>query len=1430
MSNKYDKTSLEAKIYTINISKGEFIQVPGLIENITLPITIDTAAQANCIDFKWFSANKSRFKRIIMQDSTVNLVDVNGKPLNMQGYIHAEIMLGSSSFSVDFILVEGLLVDCILGLPSTQKMGLDILLSENAIKIKEDKIPFLYIPQRENKERSIPLMYKQTHALHLTEDLWLPPGCEALVNCKAGRMPSRNKAQTIMMSRKDIGGFEDISIAAGAGTIVKSQTVVGIANLGKSIKKIPKGTMIGICRLVPDEQVETKPLGDMTDPDKLQTRLIGLINERIGDGPNDETPVSSEYFKEFIKREKLPEDLKIDFKLLTISQLEALGDVLARYKDLFATDAVNPGSVDPSLCEHNIDTGDSKPINQKPRRVSPEQRRIIRTTIDELLKAGIIQPSRSPWSSPVLLVPKDGGTKWRMCVDYRKLNLVTKKEIYAIPRIDDVLDTLGGKIWFTVLDLASGYFQIPMDKASKEKTAFITYEGLFEYNFMSFGLVNAPSTFQRCMDTVLAGLKWNSAQIYLDDTIVASFSFEQHLVDIVAVLSRFEQAGLHLRSAKCHFCCSEIKYLGHLVSRDGVRANPEKVELIANWGIPTTAANLHSFIGLAGYYRKLIKNFASREASLRAVLKNPKAFKMGPIEIDAFKDLQQCLMSDPVLVFPDFTGNSKFKMQTDASDLGISAILVQYGPDGKEGVVQYASRMLTKDELKWHAQEKEALAIVWGCNKFRAYLLGSPFIVETDHHSLQWLFRSEKGRLARWALSLSEFDFTIKHRSGKSNVNADVASRWTKTPPDESWDPFPDYADPLNSHKIMIIKEQVIQEDLRRLIIDAQDLDPKFKKAKIFLRAKNKKAAFEVLPREYLRGSSEVLLEDDAILCRKRKTSHKTQSDIQVIIPQGALSAKNAILKQCHDKVTSGHFGYKRTYHKLQTHYYWPRSMEYCKKYTISCHECQLHKTTAPNAKNKKLKPSLPYAVNARLAIDLIGPLTKTTSGNQYACVIWDYFTKWAMVVPMTDKEAITVADAIFNNWYMIFGLPYEIQTDQGSEFTNDVLKRLNERMSIGHRVSTPYYPQANGAVERFNRTFKGTMAIYSEKHPKNWDWHTTSVVFAYNSSLNPITGFSPFFLMFGREPRLPIDILHSSYKDLKHDVEQYQLEMTMHLRNAHDIVRKRLEEYATRTKMNWDKNVRPYIIFKQGDLVSMYRPSENKLRGAEDHSQVWIADWIGPLEVTKTPYEDNLDVYQVKDLKQGREFTVNAHKLKPYISREYLSSLDSIQRNAPQGVVRSLDVGFYQDRLQDAEVLTDLKSSPMQKPVVAPRPVVSEDPNAGSTRPKRQYRHDTGSTLQEQKRQKQRLLDSKETNEHEMREYEVEKIITHKREKNALKYLVKWKHYDETHNTWEPSSQFGNSHLNIEEYWKTQSKSARPRAYKNVGELKKSRGRDSSN
>ena len=362
---------------------------------------------------------------------------------------------------------------------------------------------------------------------------------------------------------------------------------------------------------------------------------------------------------------------------------------------------------------------------------------------------------------------------------------------------------------------------------------------------------------------------------------------------------------------------------------------------------------MHSFLGLAGYYRKLINPFAQREAPLRRLLNNQKVterFRMGDEEIKAFNDLRTALMSDPVLALPDFSGKSKFELHTDASDLGISAILVQIGPDGIERVVQYGSRMLTKAELKWHTQEKEALAIVWGCLKFRAYLVGSHFTIRTDHHSLQWLLRSDKGRLSRWAVSLSEFDYTIVYRPGKENVNADVASRWTTTPAEE-WDSFPHYADPTDKPAMMTGNDKTVMVtkltptkrpvDLVKLVTIAQINSELISKVKSLI-SKDKDLALEALGKTYVTADFVKVQLYENYVVRVVKDKHGSGIK-QILVPSDAIDLQKQVMMYCHDAEFAGHFGAARTLNRVLANYYWPSVRKYVKEYYKSCHSCQVH-------------------------------------------------------------------------------------------------------------------------------------------------------------------------------------------------------------------------------------------------------------------------------------------------------------------------------------------------------------------------------------------------------------------------------------------------------------------------------------------------------
>jgi len=396
------------------------------------------------------------------------------------------------------------------------------------------------------------------------------------------------------------------------------------------------------------------------------------------------------------------------------------------------------------------------------------------STAKKHLSNQFIEPSSSPWASPVVLVSKKDGSL-RFCIDYRRLNAITKRDVYPLPRIDDALAALEGNIYFSTFDMCAGYHQCKMHPDSKEKTAFIVDSGLYHWNVMPFGLSNSGATFQRLMDAVFAGLKWKSLLVYIDDVIVFSKSFDSHMKDLEEVFARMSKAQLKFKTNKCFILQSEVKYLGHIVNKNGIRADPDKVKAISHMPVPKNVSELRSFMGMASYYRAFIYNFASVCKSLYELTRLDNRFEWLPMHQTTFDGIKAELVSNKILAHPNY--NYPFKIQTDASDAGIGAVLVQE-INGVERVIMYLSRSLQAGERKWTVREKEALAIVWAIQMCRVYVAGTKFIVQSDHASLKWLMKATKpDRLVRWALELAEYDFEIIPRRGIHNGNADALSR-----------------------------------------------------------------------------------------------------------------------------------------------------------------------------------------------------------------------------------------------------------------------------------------------------------------------------------------------------------------------------------------------------------------------------------------------------------------------------------------------------------------------------------------------------------------------------------------------------------------------------------------------------------------------------
>ncbi|MEJ2229930.1 MAG: pol polyprotein, partial [Nitrospirales bacterium] len=450
---------------------------------------------------------------------------------------------------------------------------------------------------------------------------------------------------------------------------------------------------------------------------------------------------------------------------LTPDQKAKFFQLIAKNQKVFSTHQYDLGKC--SIFKASINTGDARPIYSPPYKLPVHLRETLKQEIEDMLKMGLIRPSISPWASPMLYVPKPGG-KWRLCVDFRKVNQVSRPDVYPIPLIQDILAALKGAKYFSTLDLSKGFNQIALDDDAIPKAAFNTIHGQFEYLRLPFGLKSAPGNFQRCMERVLGDLQWKRCLIYIDDVLIFSKTVEEHLEIAQEIFDRLAAADLKLSISKCIFLHPEVRYLGHIISERGVEVIKDKIQIIQDFPAPTKHKHVETFLGMCAYYAKFIKGFPQISRPLYQLKgKANEKFAWSELHQKAFETLKAALTSPPVLAHPDYT--KPFILHTDASGFSVGAVLSQIQPDGKEHPIAYAGRALKKYELNYSTHDKEALAIKFGVQHFRHFLYGGPpFTVYTDHSALRWLMTTppQNSRLARWKVELSEYDFSIKYRPG----------------------------------------------------------------------------------------------------------------------------------------------------------------------------------------------------------------------------------------------------------------------------------------------------------------------------------------------------------------------------------------------------------------------------------------------------------------------------------------------------------------------------------------------------------------------------------------------------------------------------------------------------------------------------------------
>ncbi|KAG1545924.1 hypothetical protein G6F49_010652 [Rhizopus delemar] len=466
---------------------------------------------------------------------------------------------------------------------------------------------------------------------------------------------------------------------------------------------------------------------------------------------------------------------KLDIGMLDAETMRNLRKLLKKYENIFDWDNNTIGRT--NLLKHKITIKeDTMPISHRPYRISPLEAEHLQKELDKYCKLGVIEPSNSPWAAPVILVKKKNG-EYRMVIDYRKLNAVTKKDAYPLPRIDDLLDTLGKAKVFSALDMRAGFHQVPMEEDSKELTAFTTKYGTYHYNTLPMGLVNSPATFQRLIDLCFRPLINQCLVAYIDDLNVYSLNKHEHLQHLEQVFQCVQIANLKLNPEKCFFFKDHLKFLGYIVTKEGLQTDPSKIQKIVEYPQPKTIKQVRGFLGIASYYRRFIKNFAAIARPLHDQTKTTKKVPWTNETTESFELLKRALTSTPILSRPDF--NKPFILITDASKLGLGAILTQLDDNGYEHPVIYASRGLKSTESNYAPTKLECLAVIWAVKLFRPYVLGKKFTIITDHSALNGLLKTPNptGIIARWITILSEYEFEIKYRPGRVNESADFLSR-----------------------------------------------------------------------------------------------------------------------------------------------------------------------------------------------------------------------------------------------------------------------------------------------------------------------------------------------------------------------------------------------------------------------------------------------------------------------------------------------------------------------------------------------------------------------------------------------------------------------------------------------------------------------------
>lgn len=948
----------------------------------------------------------------------------------------------------------------------------------------------------------------------------IPAMTEMMVEAALNQEPAENTG--VVEQKHSIPG---LMVASTLHDVKDRQLIIRLANPTPTAIEVPAGRILGM--FLPAE-----PDGDSESDEEVAVALNRVEMKEGAELPSHLQEAAVTWCK--------------DLKEADVGPVKKL---LYKYQDIFSTGDFDIGRT--GVVTHSIRLKpDAQPVRQRPYRHAPVQEEEIERQVSQLKEHGLITEGHGAWSSPVVLVKKKNG-KWRFCVDYRKVNQLTEGDAYPLPRIDDSLDALGGNNYYSTVDMTSSYWQVELDPDARERTAFVTRSGLWEWKVLPFGLMTAPSTFERLVETVMRGLQWKTLLVYLDDLIIFSPDLDTHLERLEEVFKRLQRANLKLKPAKCNLFTPEVEYLGHVVGKDGIKTDPKKIKAVEEWPQPQHKKDVRAFLGLTGYYRRFIPLYADKSKPLTQLTTKHATFHWEDEHQQSFEMLKQSLLESPILKYPDFS--RPFVLDTDASNIAVGAVLGQGERDG-EVAVAYYSKMLSAEETRYCATRKELLAVVKSVKYFRHYLLGRHFKIRTDHAALTWLVRQPNltGQVARWVETLSEFSFTVEHRRGLKHMNADALSRQLCQDCTQCQRAFRIETTAMDREMEGDIQIRAVEKlsDLARQQQQDKHIGPVYKAKQRGAEINEELYKEESWETKQLAKMAEHLsIRDDGVLMARLPIKNRRR-DLQ-ICPR---ELRDGIIKTKHEMA---HLGMQKTLARIQLDWWWPGMVAEVRRYVRACNTCQQSKVVKIQTAGERqhLFVGRPFQ---KLAVDLVGPFEETEQGNAWILVVTDHYTRWSDAIAIPNATAKVVANTLDERIFCYLGVPEVLHTDQGSQFESELFKECCRLWGAKKTRTAPYTPTANAVCERGNKTLGASLrALMVDQQHRQWDLLLSQIMRTVRATPHTTTGETPNYLTLGREVRLPEAVTTTEVSTDDHlPVHEYAQELHKRLEEAGDRLR----------------------------------------------------------------------------------------------------------------------------------------------------------------------------------------------------------------------------------------------------------------------------------